>query len=81
MIILIVLINMHIYVRNQWRNYGPAGPAAAGGPGEKGPIFKPYKARWGIGAHFCDPAGQCGGPKFEVTPRTVRNIHLMTVLK
>ena len=44
----------------QWHNYGAAGPAAAGVQVErdqKGPIFKPYRARLGIGAHFWDPAG------------------------
>ena len=44
------------------------GPAAAGGPGRKGPKgshFKPYSARWRLEAHFLDPAG---GPKFEVMP-------------
>ena len=28
----------------QWRNYGPAGPAAAGGPGKRGgPFFEGAK--------------------------------------
>ena len=52
----------------QWRNYGAAGPAAAEAEakrGPKGPIFKQYRARWGIGGPFLRP---CEGPKFEVTP-------------
>ena len=57
------------YSVDQWREYGPAGPAPAGGPRQKGarkgPNFKPYSARWRLGAYFLDPAG---GPKFEVTP-------------
>ena len=40
-----------------------------GSPGEKrgpnGPIFKPYRAIWGIGGRFLRSCGR--GPKFEVT--------------
>ena len=47
---------------------GPQGPQLRGPRqkgAQKGPIFKPYRARWGIGGPFLR---SCGGPKFEVTP-------------
>ena len=58
--------------RVQWRNYGPAGPAAAGGPGKKGPKRGPFSSHIGRdgnwGPIFAILRASVGGPKFEVTP-------------
>ena len=54
----VMISGAHIYIL--WRNYGPAWPVAVGSMqkgAQKGPIFKPYRARWGIGANFWDPTG------------------------
>ena len=48
----------------QWRNY-KCNCGGRGKRGLKGPIFKQYRARWGIVGPFLRP---CEGPKFEVTP-------------
>ena len=62
----------------QWRNYGAAaaGPAAGGQAksGPKGPIFKPYRARWKIGFQIFEILL---GPKILIKLR--QSVH-MTVL-
>ena len=44
----------------QLRNFGPTAPHLRVGPGKKGPIFKPHRARWRIGGPFLK---SCGGPE------------------